>query len=399
MPAIHGGTPIRSDYLHFAKPVLSDPEIDSVVKTLHSGWLTSASVAHDFELAFASYTGSLSACALNSCTAGLFLALKAFDIGPGDEVITTPLTFVASVNVIEHVGAKPVFVDIDPDTWCLSIPGISEKLNNKTKAVIPVHLYGYPCNMTELQEVLDGRSVKIVQDCAHAVESEHHGSNLGSYPDIACYSFYATKNITTGEGGMVVSNDADIIEKIRILALHGLDKSAYNRYEQGGNAVYDVQYPGYKFNMPDILAALGIEGLKLVEERYMRRDAIWNRYRSELSGLPGIILPPDAPPADRHARHIFAVGIDKEKAGIGRDDLIIAMKAENIGTGIHFTPVHRFSYYSEKYGIDPSSLPVADKLGNQLVSLPLTPFLSDQDVDDVISAIQKIIYYGSKVTL
>ena len=273
LPAFLGGVPVRSEFLHFARPVLSKDEISAVVEVLQSGWLTSASRAKEFERAFSSYVGTSHAVAVNSCTAGLFLSLKALGIGPGHEVITTPFTFVATANVIEHVGARPVFVDIDPQTWCIDLAKAKKAITRATRAIIPVHIYGHPCDMDALSSI-QSTGLHVVQDCAHAVESAWHETNLATFGDLACYSFYATKNVTTGEGGMVATNNAEWADRIRVLALHGLDHTAYDRYSAGGKAHYDVKEPGYKFNMPDIAAALGIEGLKLVEERHARREQI-----------------------------------------------------------------------------------------------------------------------------
>jgi dTDP-4-amino-4,6-dideoxygalactose transaminase len=395
-PAAAGGDPVRAEFLHFAQPKLSESEISAVVETLRSGWLTTASKAHEFERSFREYVGCSYAVAVNSCTAGLFLSLKVLGIGPGDEVITTPFTFVATANVIEHVGARPVFADIDPATWCIDLDLARKKITSATRAIMPVHIYGLACDMDSLLSLAKESGLYAIQDCAHAIETEWRGSNVGSFGDFACYSFYATKNVTTGEGGMVATNRDDWAEQLRVLALHGLDRTAYDRYSAGGKAHYDVRQPGYKFNMPDIAAALGLEGLKLVEARHERRAQIWNRYFHELADLPGLTMPPDSQPQTRHARHIFAVAVDPAKAGLDRDRMIECLRAENIGAGIHFAPVHFFEYYRNKYGMKPDDLPVASRLGSQVVSLPLTPYLSEADVDDVIRATRRIVLYHAR---
>lgn len=395
LPAIAGGNPVRSDFLSFSQPELSEQEITAVVETLQSGWLTTAGRAREFEDSFRKHADTGFAVALNSCTAGLFLSLKALNIEPGDEVITTPLTFPASVNVIEHCGATPVFADVEPDTGNIDPNRVAEKVSAKTRVIIPVHLYGRPCDMGALRTIADARHLQIVQDCAHAIESEWKGRNVATYGDFACYSFYATKNVTTGEGGMVLTDNEAWADKIRVLALHGLDKSAYDRYSEGGRAKYDLKEPGYKFNMPDTAAALGIEGLKLLSQRFERRVEIWNRYMTGLADLPGLDLPAEPARKTVHARHLFACRLDHHEAGIDRDGMIEALAKENIGTGIHFTPVHTFTYYREKYGIAEDDLPVASEIGRQVFSLPLTPYLADDDVEDVIRAVRRIVLHFS----
>jgi len=388
---------VRDEFLSFAQPRLTGPEIAAVVDTLRSGWLTTGKKVNSLEESFRRYVGTGYAVALNSCTAALFLSLKALDIGEGDEVITTPMTFTASVNVIEHVGATPIFADIDPVTWCIDPDQIRKRLTGRTKAIIPVHLYGRPCDMHELRSIADENGLQIVQDCAHAIEGEWDAKNLATYGDIACYSFYATKNLTTGEGGMAATDREDLADRIRILALHGLDKTAYDRYSEGGKATYDVKEPGYKFNMTDILAALGVEGLKLIDERYRRRTEIWDRYMTELSDLPGLKLSAPPGPKTSHGRHLFVCVMDKDAAGIDRDGMVQALKAENIGTGIHFTPVHEYTYYSEKYGLKKVDYPEAGRLGDTVFSLPFTPYLTDNEVGDVIHAVRKIIMHYSRI--
>jgi len=396
LPAIAGGDPVRSDFLSFSQPKLSEQEITAVVETLRSGWLTTAGRAREFEDSFSRHANTRYAVALNSCTAGLFLSLKALNIEPGDEVITTPLTFPASVNVIEHCGATPVFADVEPVTGNVDPNRVAEKVTGKTRVILPVHLYGRPCDMGALRTIADSRHLQIVQDCAHAIESEWKDRKLATYGDFACYSFYATKNVTTGEGGMVLTDNEAWADHIRILALHGLDKSAYDRYSEGGRVSYDLKEPGYKFNMPDTAAALGIEGMKLLNQRFERRVEIWNRYKSGLAGLPGLQLPAESPPGTIHARHLFVCRLDPDKAGIDRDTMIESLAKENIGSGIHFTPVHTFTYYREKYGISDDDLPVASEMGRRVFSLPLTPYLTDDDVEDVIRAVRRIIlHFGS----
>ncbi len=398
LPALVGGKPVRDKFLPFSQLKLSENEIAAVEAVLRSGWLTTAGRTKEFEHRFREYVGTRHAVALNSCTAGIFLSLKVLGIGSGDEVITTPLTFAASVNAIEHVDAKPIFADIDPVSWCVDPLEIEKLITRSTRAILPVHLYGRPCDMDVLMDISRKHGLPLVQDCAHAVEGEWRGKKLAAYGDLACYSFYATKNITTGEGGMVATDREDWADRIRTLALHGLDKTAYDRYGEGGKVAYDLEEPGYKFNMPDVLAAIGVEGLALVERRYKRRVEIWERYKRELADLPGLTLPVDPEPDTRHAMHLFACTLDPEKAGLDRDRMIEALSAENIGTGIHYTPVHRFAYYHDKYRIAPEDLPSASSVGERLFSLPFTPFLTDEEVEDVIRAVRRIILHHSKVT-
>jgi len=396
LPALEGGEPVRGKFLSFSQPRLSAEEIGSVVATLESGWLTTAGKAREFEKAFCKYTGTSHAVALNSCTAGLFLSLKVLGVGPGDEVITPSLTFAAGVNMIEHVGAKPVFADIDPVTWCVGPSEVVKKVTKRTKAIMPVHTYGRPCDISSLREICDEAGLGLIQDCAHAIESEYGGRNVASWGDLACYSFYATKNLTTGEGGMVATDNEEWADRLRVLALHGLDRNAYDRYSEGGKAGYDIKEPGYKFNMPDITAALGVEGLKKIEPRHRRRAEIWARYTEELSALPGLTLPAEPDLGTRHGMHLYVCVIDPEKAGLDRDTMIEALTRENIGTGIHYTPVHSFTYYQEKYGIPDTDLPNTTTVGMNTFSLPFTPFLEDNDVSDVIRAVRKIFLHYSR---
>ncbi len=396
LPAVLGGEPVRRIFLSFSQPRLSDSEINAVVDTLRSGWLTTGGRAQAFENDFRTFVGTKHAIALNSCTAGLFLSLKVLDVGPGDEVITTPLTFASGVNVIEHLGARPIFADIDPETWCIDPSEVQKRVTRATKALIPVHLYGMPCDMSALASIAAGGGFRIVQDCAHAIEARRDGRSPATYGDLACYSFYATKNVTTGEGGMVATDRDDWADRLRVLALHGLDHSAYDRFSADGKALYDLEEPGYKFNMPDTAAALGVEGLRRVEERLKIRERFWSRYSSELGDLPGLTFQPEPPGGSRHSRHLFVCAVDPSKAGIDRNGMVEALRAENIGTGVHYTPVHEFTYYREKYGISQDDLPIASRIGDRVLSLPLTPFLSDEDIDDVVRAVRRIVLHYSR---
>jgi len=397
IPACAGGKPVRDNFLPFSSPKLSDSEIQAVVDTLRSGWLTTAGRTREFENNFASYVETENCVGLNSCTAGLFLSLKVLEIEPGDEVITTPLTFASSVNVIEHLGARPIFADVDPQTGNINPENISSAITDKTRAILPVHLYGRPCNMTAIRDIATTNGLSIIQDCAHAIETEWDGRKVATYGDICAYSFYATKNITTGEGGMIATDREEWADKIRILALHGLDKSAYDRYSSGGKSSYDLEAPGYKFNMPDISAALGIEGLRRIDERHRRRAEICDMYTAALHDLPGLTLPPEPEQDTRHARHLFPVLVNSETSGISRGKFIEALADENIGSGIHFTPVHCFSYYREKYGYKAGDYPNALYIGENTCSLPLTPYLGNADVEDVITAVRKIILHFSSM--
>lgn len=393
-PAIEGGEPVRGDFLMFGSPLIEEPEIQEVVATLKSGWIGTGPKVTRFEELFRSYIGSAHAMALNSCSAGLHLSQLVLGIGPGDEVITTPLTFASTANTIIHTGATPVFADVQRDSMNIDPEQIERKITRKTKALIPVHLAGRPCDMDAVLEIARRRGLRVISDCAHAIEAEYKGRKVGGLGDLSAFSFYVTKNVITGEGGMVTTNNEEWADRIKVYALHGLSKDAWKRYSDEGYRHYEVVYPGYKYNMMDIQASLGIHQLPRIETYLKRRDEIWKRYNERFSDLP-VILPAPVEDGVRHAHHLYTLLLDTDRLKIGRDGFQEALYRENIGTGIHFVSLHLHDYYRRTYGYRRGDFPHAEFISDRTVSLPLSPKLSDRDVEDVIRAVRKVLTYYS----
>lgn len=381
----------RESFLVFGKPAIGEDEISEVIDTLRSGWIGTGPKTHKFEQEFANYIGSKYAVALNSCTAGLHLALIGLGVGLGDEVITTPLTFCADANVIMHVGAKPVFVDVDLETMNIDPRKIEEKITNKTKAILVVHMAGRPCEMDLIMKIARKHKLKVIEDAAHSIESIYQGKKIGAIGDISCFSFYVTKNLVTSEGGMVVCNDKDLAEKIRVYGLHGMDKDAWSRFTAVGYKNYDVVYPGFKYNMTDIQASIGLVQLSKIELFLSIRESIWSKYDRAFEGLP-FKLPSKNANGDRHARHLYQILIDEERAGISRDNFQKLLHNKNIGTGTHYTAIHLFSFYRETFGYVKEDFPNASYISDRTISLPISASMSDEDVEDVIYAVKNIIH-------
>ena len=394
-PAIEGGKPERAEYLVFGSPEILQPEIDEVVDSLKKCWIGTGPKVLRFEKEFRDYIGSRHAKALNSCTAGMFLSLLVAGVKPGDEVITTPLTFASTANVILHIGAKPVFVDVEKETMDINPKLVEKAVSRKTRAIIPVHLAGRPCNMDEITRIAEEKKLLVVEDAAHAIEAKYHGKKIGNISDLTAFSFYATKNVVCGEGGMVTTNNAQWAEDIEKYALHGLNKGAWQRYTDDGFKQYEVVFPGYKFNMMDLQAALGIHQLARVEENLKKRGRIWKQYDEAFSDLP-MILPALPEENTVHARHLYTPLLQIEKLRKGRDFIQNALHKENIGTGIHFISLHLHRYYKEKFGFKENDFPNAKFVSDRTISLPLSPKLSTQDVEDVINAVTKVLGYYKK---
>lgn len=377
-------------FLVFGAPHFTQAEITDVIDCLQSGWISTGPKVELFERRFKQYKGSTYCAAVNSCTAALHLALIASGIRPGDEVITTPLTFCATVNAIIHSGATPVLADIDPVSMNIDPVRIEEKITKRTRAIIPVHFAGRSCNMDALMDLAAKYNLKVIEDCAHAIETEYMGKKAGTFGDFGCFSFYATKNVVTGEGGMVIAKKQEDIDGVKTLGLHGMSKDAWKRFSDEGYKHYQVVDVGFKYNMMDLQAAIGIHQLEKVEENWLRREAIWNRYNHDLAHLP-LELPSSIEPNTRHAYHLYTVLIDKETAGINRDDFLTAMTKKKIGVGVHYLSIPEHPYYQKTYGWKPEDYPSALRVGRQTVSLPLTPNLSDEDVDRVIQSVHQIL--------
>lgn len=384
---------MRSEFLVFGKPRIEEEDIAEVVATLRSGWIGMGPRTIQFERDFAAYTGAKHAIAVNSCTAALHLGLIAAGVGRGDEVITTPLTFAATANVIEHVGARPVFADIDRHTQNLDPARVAAKITPRTKAIIPVHMLGRPAEMDALLRLAAQHELKIIEDAAHAVETVYRGRHVGTIGHFAAFSFYANKNVTTGEGGMLTTDDDAAAEHIRRLRLHGISKDAWKRYSSEGFTPYELVEPGFKYNMLDLTAALGLGQLRRVEENWQIRARLVALYNEGLAEVPGLTIPALAPlgPDDRHAWHLYPILLDLEGLTLGREAFIDALQARNIGSGIHYTALHLQGYYREQYGYSRGDLPEAEWVSDRTVSLPLSPAMTPEDVDDVIVAVTDIL--------
>jgi len=390
--AIDGGNPVRSkeNFLVFGAPLIEEPEIDEVVDCMRRRWIGTGPKVHQFEKDFADLKGAKHAIALNSCTAALHLSMFAAGIGLGDEVITTPMTFCATINAIIHCGATPVLADCDRKTMNIIPEEIEKKVTAKTKAILPVHFAGRCCDMDAIMDIARTYDLLVIEDCAHAIESEYHGKKAGRFGDISCFSFYVTKNVITGEGGMVITDDDRFAGRIKVLGLHGMSKDAWKRFADEGYKHYQVIHAGYKYNMMDIQAAMGIHQLKRVDKYWKHRQNIWNRYNEAFKDIP-CTLPPEPEPNTKHAFHLYTPLIDIKKLGKSRDWVLNALTAENIGVGVHYLPVHLHPFYRKTYAWKEGDFPNAEWLGERTVSLPLSAALNDEDVQDVISAFTKIL--------
>lgn len=380
----------KDNFLVFGQPLVEQLEIDEVVDSMRKAWLGTGPKVAQFEQDFALYKGAKHVAALNSCTAALHLSLRAAGVGPGDEVITTPMTFCATVNAIIHAGATPVLADIDADTLNISPERIEEKITPKTRAILPVHFAGRPCNMDAIMGIAQANQLKVIEDCAHAIETEYRGRKVGTFGDFGCFSFYATKNVTTGEGGMVIAQCEEDIARIKVLGLHGMSKDAWRRFGDEGYKHYAVVECGYKYNMMDLQAAIGIHQLARVEQNWLRRQQIWFQYQQAFENLP-VTLPVNPESNTRHAYHLYTIRIDDVRTGIGRDAFLDAMTLKNIGVGVHYLSIPEHPYYQQTFGWQPQDFPNAISAGRETVSLPLSAKLSDNDVMDVIAAMWKIL--------
>lgn len=379
---------MRESFLPFAPPLIGEEEINEVVDTLKSGWLTTGPKTRKFAEQFADYTAAPGALTVSSCTAALHLSLLALEIGPGDEVITTPLTFAASVNVIEHAGARPVLVDVEADTLNIDPQAVESAITPATKAIIAVHYAGHPVELDALRDIASRHQLHLIEDAAHAIGAAWKGQPIGSGSNPACFSFYATKNLTTGEGGMLTGND-ELLERARTLSLHGMSREAWSRYAAGGKWAYDIVAPGFKYNMTDIQAALGIQQLKRFESMQQRRADIVARYQAAFATDPAIQTPVTRDHVT-HAWHLYVIRLNEYELSIDRNTFIEEVNARNIGTSVHFIPIHIHSYYAKKYGWNPEDFPVALSNYSRMLSLPLSPRMTDQDVQDVIDAVSEV---------
>lgn len=380
---------MRDTFLIFGSPALEQPEIDEVVATLQSGWIGTGPKTHQFEEDFKKYVGAQYAQALSSCTAALHLALVVLDIGPGDEVIVPAMTFGASANVVVHCGAKPVFVDCERDTMNIDPEDVRRKITSNTKAIMVVHMAGRACDMDEILAIARDNNLKVIEDAAHSIETEYKGRKTGTFGEVGCFSFYTTKNLVTAEGGMATTNNEAYAKRLKILSLHGMSADAWNRYGAEGYKHYEFVEAGYKYNMTDLQASLGLHQLARIEKNWLRRQEIWERYMKELADLP-LILPAPVEPNTRHAYHLFTVIIDTDKTAVTRDQFLLEMTKRNIGTGVHFRALTVQPFYRERFGYKEGDAPISEWIGDRTASIPLSPKLTDEDVSDVIAAIKDI---------
>lgn len=381
----------KENIINFSKPYITESDIQAVVETLRSGWIVTGPKVKKFEETFAAYKSVDDAVALNSCSSGLFLALKVLDIGPGDEVITTPITFVATVNAIILCGATPVLADIDPETWNINPTSIEEKITNKTKAILPVHLGGRMANMPIIMKIAREHRLYVVEDCAHALESKINDQPSGTFGNFGVFSFYANKNLTTAEGGMLIGKDNKLVERIRRLMNNGLIEISWEKHQNQAFKGFDVSEAGYKFNMTDIQGALGVNQFKRIDESWEKRKSLWEFYHEKLKELP-LKLPKLPSGIEKHSYHLFSILTDKEKTGIDRNGIAHALISENIKPGYHYNSLSSINGYQSLFGWKDENYPYAHKYSSQTLSLPLSLHLQKSDIERVTSVIKRNIY-------
>lgn len=380
----------RDTLLVFGKPELLREEIDEVVAALESGWIGTGPRVEKFEGNVRSYLGARHTVAVSSCTAALYLSLLELGIGPGDEVITSPFTFASTANVVIHAGATPIFVDIERNTQNIDAELIEQAITPNTKAILPVHYAGRPCDMDVILEIAKQHKLFVIEDAAHAIGAEYKGRKVGTLGDITAFSFYVTKNVVTGEGGLVATENDTYASNIRLMSRHGIDRGAWERFSTTESHHPEVVLPGLGFNMTDIEAAIGLPQLARLESNLKRREAVWLAYDEAFRELP-VYLPAPVPSNVRHARHLYTLLLDTDIVDITREDLTLALAKENIGSGVNFISLHLQAYYRNAYNFAPDRFPNALFASERTISLPFSSALSDGDVDDVIAAIRRIL--------
>ncbi len=383
------GTSKKIEHVPFSPPAIGDDEINGVLDTLRSDWLSTGPKTNRFQAAFAEFVGAQSALALNSCTAALHLALKALDIGCGDEVITTTLTFVSTVNVIEHVGAKPILVDVEYDTLNIDPRAVEAAITSKTKAIIVVHFAGHPVDMSAINRIAERHGLAVIEDAAHALPAAYQGQMIGSGGNFTAFSFYATKNLTTAEGGML-TGAPDLVDRAKSFSLHGMSRNAWNRYGTEGSWFYDVLVPGFKYNMSDLQAAIGLAQLSRLEQMQQKRRMIFNAYDEAFCGSDSLEIPTRRSDID-HALHLYVLRLRDQTTAEARNALIEDLKERGIGVSVHFIPVHLHSYYREKYGYRSEDFPVAYSNYQRMLSLPLSPALNNSQICRVIGTVCDLV--------
>ena len=379
----------RDEFLPYCRPYFDDDELNRVADVLKSGWWTKGSVTREFEKVFAEYVGAKYAVAVNSCTAAMHIALVAKGIGEGDEVISTPMTFCSTINTIVHTGAKPVLVDIDSKTGLIDVDKIEAAITEKTKAIVPVHYAGQSCDMDKINAIAEKYGLFVLEDCAHALSTEYKGKKIGSMGNACAYSFYVTKNISTAEGGMLTTDDEELYEKASVLSLHGMSKNAWSRYGTKGDWKYEVCDPGFKYNLTDIAAALGIAQMNKLDEMQDIRTKYAEIYNKAFDKIDGITYLKDNG-LGKNSAHLYVIQIDKNKFDIDRDTFIELLKEYNIGTSVHFIPICMHPYYINNFGYKKGDFPETEKMFEGIISLPLYPSMTREDVMYVIEAVREI---------
>lgn len=379
-------------FLVFGSPAIGEDEITELNACLQSGWLGTGPRVAQFEQDFARYKGvpASQVAAVNSCTAALHVSMVAARLPPGSEVITTPLTFCATVNAIIHAGLTPVLADVDPVTMNIDPAAIEAAITPRTAAILPVHFAGRSCDMDPILAIARKHQLVVIEDCAHAIETEYHGRKAGTHGDFGCFSFYVTKNVVTGEGGMILGGNAEQIARAKVLALHGMSKDAWHRFGDKGYRHYQVVECGFKYNMMDMQAALGIHQLARVDVSWERRQVVWDRYMQAFADLP-IGLPAAPEPDTRHGYHLFTILVDAARCRLSRDEFLDAMNGAGIGTGVHYLSIPEHPYYQDRFGWRPEQWPHAMAIGRQTVSLPLSAKLSDEDVERIIATVRELL--------
>lgn len=379
----------QGPFIPFFRPTIGDAEIEAVVATLRSGWLTTGTRAAEFERAFADYVGAQHAVAVSSCTAALHLALAALGVGPGDDVIVPTLTFAATAEAAIHLGARPVLVDVEPTTLNIDPDAFAKATTARTRALIPVHFGGLPCDMDRLLEIARDRDIAVIEDAAHCLPGHDRGRFIGTIGTATCFSFYATKTITTGEGGMITTDDPELAASMRMLSLHGLSDGAWDRFTDEGSAHYEITAAGYKYNLSDVAASLGIQQLSRVEEFWEARHRQSLRYDESFSDVEEIEF---LPPVDdsRHAHHLYVILLRLDRLTIDRDQFVKLLRHTGVGTSIHYKPLHMHKLYRDKYSYGPRDLPVATDIYHRTISLPIYPNLTAEEQQRVIEAVSSI---------
>ena len=387
--------PVCDEYLIFGSPQILEPEIEEVIATLRSGWIGTGPKVARFEKLFREYSGAGHTVAVSSCTAALHLALLAIRLEPGDEVIVPGMTFAATANAVIHAGGKPIFADVDRRTMCLDAADAERRMTERTRVIMPVHFAGRPADLQALLSLARQRNLVLIEDCAHAIETLYHGRHVGTFGDLGCFSFYTTKNLVTGEGGMVTTSNGSWASQIKTSALHGLSADAWKRFSDDGFKHYEIMLPGFKYNMTDLHASLGLHQLPRVERNLLRRREIWESYDAAFSDLP-VLLPAGEDEGTRHARHLYTLLLDLERLTVGRDEIQTALHRQNIGTGIHYTALHLHAYYRNTFGTRRGDLPNTEWIADRTISLPLSPKLSDKNVADVIFAVRNTLRHFAR---